>query len=194
MVSKKMLLLTPVVISLAIAGCSNKRKVKKEDLSYTLSDMSTYETPDWVFDETQLGQKDKEYKYFVGDYDNVNKVLCQKGARANATEKLVAEISQEINSIYSNKVGDDNGKIDAKTEANIKHQIQSKLGGVENVASYWEQKNYKKSLGADADKKVYSCYQAVKIKKSTMKEIADTITNATIKANSNYNGNQGNNQ
>ena len=190
---KRMLVLMPVVLSLAVVSCSNKRKVQKDKLTYTLADMSTYETPDWVFDDTQIGKGDKDYKYFIGDSDNVNKVLCKKGASANATEKLVSEISQEIHSTYVSQVGDVNGKIDAKTEANIKHQIQTKLGGVESVASYWEQKNYKKSLGADEDKKVYSCYQVVKIKKSTMKEIADTITNATLKASANYGANNGNN-
>ena len=190
---KKMLVLMPVVLSLAVVSCSSKRKVQKDKLTYTLADMSTYETPDWVFDEMRIGKGDKDYKYFVGDSDNVNKVLCKKGARVNATEKLASEISQEINSTYASQVGDINGKIDTKTEAKIKHQIQTKLGGVEDVASYWEWKNYQKALGADEDKKVYSCYQVVKIKKSTMKEIADTITNATLKASANYSSNNSNN-
>ena len=178
---KKLVILAPIVVSLVVAGCSSKRDVKKDKLSYTLSDVSTNKTPDWVFDDSQIGKKDREYKYFVGDYDNVNKVLCKKGATANAAEKVVSEISQEIDSRFANKIDDDNQKIDAKANVDIKHQIQSKLGGIESVASYWEQKNYKKSLGADEDRKVYSCYQAVRIKKSDMKKIADAITNATLK-------------
>ena len=183
--NRLLLLLAPVFISLVIIGCSSKRSVKKDQLSYTLSDMSTDETPDWIFDSSELGKKDTEYKYFVGEYDNVNKVLCRKGASADATEKVVAEISQEIDSVFANNVSNANENVNAISNADIKHKIQSKLGGIENVASYWEQKNYKKELGADADKKVYSCYQAVKIKKSTIKEISDSVTNSTVRINNN---------
>ena len=182
---KKLIIIAPVVASLAIAGCSSKRKVKKEKLSYTLSDMSTNETPDWVFDDTLIGKGDKENKYFIGEYDNVNKVLCKKGATADATEKLMAEISQEVDSLFANNTSDLNGKIDTNIKADIKHKIQSKLGGIESVSSYWEQKNYKKSLGADKDEKVYSCYQVVKISKAQMKEIAESVTNATLRKNEN---------
>ena len=185
--NKLLLLSIPICISLIILGCSSKRSVKKDQLSYTLSDMSADETPDWVFDSSELGKKDTEYKYFVGEYDNVNKVLCRKGASADATEKVVAEISQEIDSIFANNVSNANGNVNAISNADIKHKIQSKLGGIENVTSYWEQKNYKKELGADIDKKVYSCYQAVKIKRSTIKEISDSITKPTLRLNNNKN-------
>ena len=161
---------TCVVLSLTVIGCSKKRNVKKDKISYTLSDMSTNETPDWIFDSSELGKKDKDYKYFVGEYENVNKVLCKKGASADATEKVVSEISQDINSQFDNDVNNTNENINVITNAKIKHQIQSRLGGVENVTSYWEQKHYQKALGADADKKVYSCYQVVKIKKSAIKD------------------------
>ena len=95
--SGTMFLLTAVALSLVVVGCSKKRNVKKDKISYTLSDMSMNETPDWIFDNSELGKKDKDYKYFVGEYENVNKVLCKKGASADATEKVVAEISQDIN-------------------------------------------------------------------------------------------------
>lgn len=183
--NKAIFLSTTVALSLMFIGCSKKRNVKKDKISYTLSEMSTNETPDWIFDSSELGKKDKDYKYFVGEYENVNKVLCKKGASADATEKVVSEISQDINSQFDNDITNANENINAITNAKIKHQIQSRLGGVENVTSYWEQKHYQKTLGADADKKVYSCYQVVKIKKSAIKEISDSVTESTIRINNN---------
>lgn len=188
---KKNVVLTSLVIGSIIAtsntSCSSKRKVKKEAITYTLSDISTDgETPDWVFDDSLIGNGDKnnqDYKYFVGEDDNINKTLCTKGASANATEKVVEELSQEIKSNYTKIINNDNDNLDSKINATIQHNIESKLGGIERVKSYWEQRNYQQKLGADKDKKVYFCYQVVKIKKSTMKEISDSVTNATLRAN-----------
>ena len=168
-----------------ITSCSSKRKVAKDAISYTLSDISTNgETPNWVFEGTDSKwEKNKDYTYFIGEDDNKDKMLCQKGASANATEKVIEQISQEVNSKYAQSISNDNGNLDKKANYEIQHQIESKLGGIEHVTAYWEQRNYQKALGADKNEKVYYCYKVVKVANKTLKEIGNSVSDATIRAN-----------
>jgi len=186
---KKMLLsLFIVALCGIITACSSKNKIKLAKPTYEIIDNSTREEnrPNFVFGELDSKwEKDKDYTYFIGEDDNVDKTLCDKGASANATEKVVEQLSQEIKSSYAKVINSDNDNLDRKTSMALQHMIESKLGGVEGVAKYWELRNYKKELGADKNVKMYNCYRVVKVKKSTIQEISDSVSNATVRVNDN---------
>ena len=143
--------------------------------------VSLVERPAWIENVEAISKDDKEYKYFVGDFENINKTLCQKGAEARASEKAVSDIKQKIRSRFVDDVANVNNEVDQQTGAALEKNLNSKLGGIETVASYWEQKNYKVDLGADADSKIYSCYAVVRVKKSTLDNFAKTYNTNTIK-------------
>lgn len=151
-----------ILMLVCINGClfSNKKH-----LNYVISDMSSFETPMWVFDEN-LEDKNDDYEYFISGTDDYDKTLCKKNALFIATEKIVAKISKDIiSSEHFNNV---------KTDY-IKNLIRLNLFNIEKIDNYWEQKKYKKSFGANDDYNIYSCYEAIKIKKEYLKQITDKV-------------------
>ena len=163
-----------------VSGCASNEP-ERENFTYTIADASLDKRPEWLEDLSVLSNGDNDYKYFIGDFENINKTLCQKGAEARASEKVVSDIKQKIRSRFVDDVVNVNGEVDQQTGAALEKNLNSKLGGIETVRSYWELKNYKVDLGADADSKIYSCYAVVRVKKSTLDDFTKTYNTNTIK-------------
>ena len=72
-----------ILMLVCINGClfSNKK------LNYVISDMSSFETPMWVFNEN-FEDKNDNYEYFIAGTDDYDKMLCKKNALFIATEKM----------------------------------------------------------------------------------------------------------
>lgn len=184
----KKMLLSLVLVSVCVLACSSKNKIKLAEPTYEIIDNSSRNNyrPNYVFGELEKSwQKDKEYVYFIGEDDNIDKGLCDKGASANATEKLVEQVSQEIKSSYAKVVNNDNNNIDRKTSMALQHLIESRVGGIENVAKYWELRNYKTKLGAPENVQMYNCYRVVKISRDSLERISESVSKATIRENDN---------
>ena len=166
--------------SVLIAGCASNAP-ERENFTYTIADASLDKRPEWLEDLSVLSNGDNDYKYFIGDFENINKTLCQKGAEARASEKVVSDIKQKINSRFVDDVVNVNGEVDQQTGAALEKNLRSKLGGIETVRSYWELKNFKVKMGADEDEKIYSCYAVVKVKKATLDNLANNFNENNIK-------------
>ena len=139
------------------------------ELDYTLLDTSSSETPKWIFDHSLIKKDDKIYEYFIGEYDDYDKVKCEKGALLDAVEKIINEISQEIiknNNLEKNKKND---------LEKLKDNIRLKINGIEKVTDYWEQKKYKYKRSL-IDNKMYSCYKIVRIKKLSINRLKNSIS------------------
>ena len=166
--------------ALVVSGCASNEP-ERENFTYTIADASLDKRPEWLEDLSVLSNGDNEYKYFIGDFENINKTLCQKGAEARASEKAVSDIKQKIRSRFVDDVVNVNGEIDQQTGAALEKNLNSKLGGIETVRSYWELKNFKVKMGADADSQLYSCYAVVKVKKATLDNLANNFNENNIK-------------
>jgi len=187
MISKKAFI-SFLVLSVSLSCCSSKLNVNLAKPTYDVLDNSSRENkrPAYVFGELESKwEKDKEYEYFIGEDDNTVKTLCMKGAQVDATEKVVKQLSQEMNSNFEKSVKNENDNVQTSTSMNTMDKIYSKIGGIKNVANYWELRQYKKELGAEQNKKLYTCYSVVKISKATLNEVSDSVTSAQIRANDN---------
>lgn len=165
---------------LVISGCASNVP-ERENFTYTIADASLDKRPEWLENLSVLSNGDDEYKYFIGDFENINKTLCQKGAEARASEKVVSDIKQKIRSRFVDDVVNVNGEVDQQTGAALEKNLNSKLGGIETVRSYWELKNFKVKMGAEEDSQVYSCHAVVKVKKATLDNFANNFNENNIK-------------
>ena len=168
------------VSALFVSACASNAP-EREKFSYTIADASLQERPAWIEHVDAISKDDKDYKYFVGDFENINKTLCQKGAEARASEKVVSDIKQKIRSRFVDDVVNVNGEVDQQTGAALEKNLNSKLGGIETVRSYWELKNFKVKMGAEEDSQIYSCHAVVKVKKATLDNLANNYNENNIK-------------
>ena len=168
-----------VLIGGFLVGCSHGPK--RDAYTYTIADSSAQERPEWTEDFTLVGKKDKDYKYFVGEFENINKTLCQKGAKANAGEKVAEEVYRINYGDYTNNAtSDENDNVTERVEAYTKQVVNSNLGGVENYTTYWELKNFQTKLGAERDYKTYHCYAVIRVKKDTLDTFAKQVNEKSL--------------
>ncbi len=154
---RKILPLIVIIILFNAVGCKN--------LNYILLETSSKNVPNWVFDHDLITKNnDDEYLYVVGESDEQDKTLCEKNASLYAIDIIIENIYKNINNNLKNENKND-----------IKEKIMLNINGIETVDSYIELKKYKKSLGAKANERLYSCYKVIKIKKSSMKKIIEKL-------------------
>ena len=175
-----------VLISLSVlsvmAGLTNCSSGPKRDAyTYTIADSSAKDRPDWIEDFSKAGEKDDEYKYFVGEFENINKTLCQKGAKANAGEKIAEEVMRINYGDYTNNAINENDNVNERAEAYTKQVVNSNLGGIENYTAHWELKNFQTKMGADRDYKSYHCYAVVRAKKDLLDRFAQQVNEKSLK-------------
>lgn len=179
MQNKVLVSFSVLALASVLANCSHGPK--RDDYTYTIADSSAQERPEWTEDFSLIGKKDENYKYFVGEFENLNKTLCQKGAKANAGEKIAEEVYRINYGDYINNATSDNEVINEKVEAYTKQVVNSNLGGVENVTAYWELKNFQTKLGAERDYKSYHCYAVVKVKRDVLDKFAKQVNEKSLK-------------
>lgn len=149
-----------------LAGCASFKP------TYELIDASETSVPKWVRQEKAAtidsSSEAKEYRYFVDEAENINKRLCLKSAETRATQKVAAEIAQELVNKYAEMTKSEDDQALAKMKENLKQNIQVNLHGVAVAGKYWEQRFYKLEKGADKDYKTYKCDANVKMKKADL--------------------------
>ena len=177
--NKYIISLSVLSIISGLASCSSGPK--RDAYTYTIADSSSPDRPEWTEDFTLVGKKDKDYKYFVGEFENVNKTLCQKGAKANAGEKVAEEVYRINYGDYTNTASNDNNdNVSEAMESYTKQVVNSHLGGVENYTTYWELKNFQTKLGAERDYKSYHCYAVIRVKKDTLDKFAKQVNEKSL--------------
>ena len=152
---------------------------------YVVTDASKSSSPSWIAQskahKIDSSSEAKQNRYYVNDAQNVNQRLCLKAAETRATQKIAAEIAQEIMSKFEeiNKSQDDTAN--SKMKDTLEQNIQVNLHGVVVGDTYWEKRAYKKELGAEKDYTSYKCDVVVKIKKTALEEALNAYKEKTLK-------------
>jgi hypothetical protein len=162
-----------------LAACSSLKP------DYTITDASHSSRPDWIqpeyVKESDSSANRKEYRYYVDSSENINQRLCLKSAEARATQKVAAEIAQEIVSHYEERVLSNNETAQEQLSENLAQNLQVILHGIRFQNQYWEKRVYKQELGALKDYATYKCDVVVKIKKTEIIQALETYKTLTVR-------------
>lgn len=173
------ILMTMALLGLFVScGSSDKNQAPREFThTYKIVGAKTAEMPEWI-NEPQEWAEDKldnykEYRLFVYDTEPKNsRAIACKIAKANANANIAAEITQFIKqSLATSSNGDPTDmdeKLDEFVETTLAQEVQSFIVGASVHRTYWEQRAYKKEMGADRDYKGYTCAALVKMKKTNL--------------------------
>ncbi len=169
---KKILGLT---VALTVSACSSSPKQNPErDFEgpvFQLMDASSKRLPLWI-ETPEEGDKAKnreENRYFVSESSHSNKRLCTRSAEARATTKIAQEVAQFIKNSYAEATqGAPDEEVSEYMQEQLAQETQSFLVGAGVIQNYWEQRRYKKELGADEDEVKFQCYALVRISKKSL--------------------------
>jgi hypothetical protein len=196
-------LISLVALSLILASCgsSDKREEatpppapeKDFEMEYVLSDASEGDRPDWILNPYKAdGElKASKFRYFVSEGKNRNKRLCMKSSQARATAQVAGEITQFIKNTYSEATqGSEDEDVTQYMQEQLTQEIQSFIVGARVGRKYWEQRKYKKDMGASKDYKIFNCYSLVQIEKGNLnkmirmarQKILASISDSEVKA------------
>lgn len=151
---------------------------------YVVTNASEKSAPKWIAQpkasKVDSGSEAKKHRYYVNDAQNVNQRLCLKSAETRATQKIAAEVAQELMSKYEEKTHSDNDVANQQVKDSLQQNIQVNLHGVTVAGSYWEQRAYKKEMGAEKDYTSYKCDVVAKIKKEALVEALEAYKAKTL--------------
>lgn len=161
------------ILFLSFVGCSSAPEKREFEKDYSVIDAKYAAIPEWLNEPQDWARQndvkdEKTHRYFVADVGPINHrgMACQH-AKAKATADIASEITQFIkNSFGASAMGDpteSDQALEQYVEDTLAKEVQSFVVGAEVYRTYWEKRSYKKSLGADADKKGYVCHALVKI-------------------------------
>jgi len=168
-------------VLLSLGACSSNKK-----LDYVVTDFSNNKKPVWIQDLKKFEKKKEnnfsQFKYFKSESESINKRLCEKSAMANVDSSIAAEISSEIDDLYSGltEVQLEETLLSDTKKEQMKTLIKNNLVGVEMSDAYWEKRAYSIQLGAEKDKVAYYCYQLARVKKDVHDKIINEMINKTI--------------
>ena len=163
------------ILCLVCYGCSSDQKrPRKFKLSYQVIDAQQAVLPQWTDHPRPWAEKHdkkdiKDHRYFIyhTDLKNSRSLAC-KIATANATAIVAGEISQTVKESLGHGVEGDTSNTDEKleeyVESTLTRQIQSAVVGARVHRTYWEERSYRKDLGAKQDRQGFTCAVLVKIK------------------------------
>lgn len=162
---------------LAISACSSEPKQNPErDMEgpvFQLMDASNKRLPLWI-ETPELGDKAKnreKNRYFVSESSHGNKRLCTRSAEARATTKIAQEVAQFIKNSYAEATqGSADEEVEQYMQEQLAQETQSFLVGAGVIKNYWEQRRYKKEMGAQEDAVKFECYALVRISKGSLEK------------------------
>lgn len=174
--------LSLLIVAACISACSSNKK-----LDYVITETSTDKKPVWIdniskYEKNKDNESDK-YKYFRSEAESINRATCEQAAIANRNKAIAAEISSEIDNLYSGLTEVQSEELvtsDSKKEE-TRNLVKGKLSGVELKDSYWEKRKYSTELGADKDKVSYRCYQLARVKRKVHDKIVNEMINKQLK-------------
>ena len=167
-------------------------EIKKE---YEVRDASSNFRPGWIEDaEVWAKQNEKDldknrFFSFETEPKVVRSVACDI-AKANAR----ADIAGEITTFIEKTLGttqEGNASIDLNApklsplkeymENTLAEKVQSLIHGASVVKTYWEQREYKKSLGAKEDFKAFTCAVLIRMESDRLKKSVDEAASFVAK-------------
>ena len=162
--------------------------IKKE---YEVRDASSNFRPGWIEDaEVWAKQNEKETDKNRFFEPKVTRGAACDLAKANARVDIASEITTYIEkSLGTSQEG--NASVDLNNpklaplkeymENTLAEKIQSMIHGAEVVKTYWEQREYKKSLGAKDDFKAYTCAVLIRMDAERLKKSVDEAASFVVK-------------
>lgn len=204
----KKILTSICVLSLAgLAACSSSKKetmverpvedvknteIKKE---YEVRDASSNFRPGWIEDaEVWAKQNEKgidKNRFF--SYESEPKVT--RGVACDIAKANVrADIASEITTFIEKTLGttqEGNASVDMNNpklsplkeymENTLAEKVQAMIHGASVVKSYWEQREFKKSLGAKEDFKAYTCAVLIRMDADRLRKSVEEAASFVVK-------------
>lgn len=198
---KKVLVI--VASMLLIVSCSSEKKkptsedrpleevkhtgIKKE---YEVRDASSDIRPAWIEDaEVWAKQNEKDldkFRFFSFETEpQVKRTAACDVAKANVNADIASEISNFISKTFAQST-EGNAAVDLNDpklaplreymSTNLAQKVQSMINGAAIVKTYWEQREYKQSLGAKNDFKAYTCAVLVRMNAETLKKAIENAS------------------
>ena len=198
---KKVLII--VASMLLIVSCSSEKKkptsedrpleevkhtgIKKE---YEVRDASSDIRPAWIEDaEVWAKQNEKDldkFRFFSFETEpQVKRTAACDVAKANVNADIASEISNFISKTFAQST-EGNAAVDLNDpklaplreymSTNLAQKVQSMINGAAIVKTYWEQREYKQSLGAKNDFKAYTCAVLVRMNAETLKKAIENAS------------------
>lgn len=198
---KKVLII--VASLLLIVSCSSEKKkptsedrpleevkhtgIKKE---YEVRDASSDIRPAWIEDaEVWAKQNEKDldkFRFFSFETEpQVKRTAACDVAKANVNADIASEISNFISKTFAQST-EGNAAVDLNDpklaplreymSTNLAQKVQSMINGAAIVKTYWEQREYKQSLGAKNDFKAYTCAVLVRMNAETLKKAIENAS------------------
>lgn len=174
-------LMMMLMVSLLVAcGSSKKEEPKPREFQkdYQVVDAQYGIIPSWINEPQEWAyDKDKrdsgEHRYFVYETEPKNsRAIACKIAKANAVAGVAGEITQFIKQSLGASVQGDasdfDQKLDEYVETTLAQETQAFVVGARAHRTYWEQRAYRKELGANRDYKGFTCAALVKISKRNL--------------------------
>lgn len=167
-------------------------EIKKE---YEVRDASSNFRPGWIEDaEVWAKQNEKgldKNRFFSFETEpKVSRSVACDIAKANARTDIASEITTFIEKTLGT-TQEGNASIDLNSpklsplkeymENTLAEKVSSLIHGAEVVKTYWEQREYKKSLGAKEDFKSYTCAVLIRMDADRLKKSVDEAANFVAK-------------
>jgi hypothetical protein len=204
----KKILTSICILSLTgLAACSSSKKVpvverpledvkhseiKKE---YEVRDASSNFRPGWIEDaevwakQNEKGTDKNRFFSYESEAKVARGVACDI-AKANVRSDIASEIATYIEkSLGTTQEG--NASIDMNgpklvplkeyMENTLAEKIQSMIHGASVVKTYWEQREFKKDLGAKDDFKAYTCAVLIRMDAERLKKSVEEAANFVVK-------------
>lgn len=200
-------ILTSIVL-LSLTACSSTPKkepiverpveevkhteIKKE---YEVKDASSNFRPGWIEDaEVWAKQNEKDLdknRFFSFETEpKVTRGVACDIAKANARVDIASEISTFIQKTLGTSQ-EGNASVDMNNpklaplkeymENTLAEKVQSMIHGASVIKTYWEQREYKKSLGAKEDFKAFTCAVLIRMEGERLRKSVDAAANFVVK-------------
>ncbi len=177
---KKILSLVMLLSLVSFVGCGSKEKkevVKVVEPSvqtqpdFIIQEMSAKNYPKWIKspDKGDKSKFRKKNRYFVNSSEHASKRLCLKSAEARATAHVAGEIAQFIKNTYAEATqGGGDEDVSEYMQEQLAQETQAFVVGSRVLRTFWEKRFYKEELGAEEDKRIFSCFALVRISKKNL--------------------------
>ncbi|MDR0572383.1 MAG: hypothetical protein LBG48_06045 [Rickettsiales bacterium] len=161
--------------AIMLASCGVR--IKKD---FIITEVSSERRPAWV-KKMMYEPKGSEYKFFVSEAENVDRRLCDKSAGSRGAVLISSEIASRIDNTYQEVAESKNLEKESFSNEKLQQTIKSYLAGIEKHDSYWEKRSYQKKLGSEQDVVKYTCFNLLKMKKTTYDRAVELSVNRMFK-------------
>jgi hypothetical protein len=203
----KKLTLLLLTLALSFSCSSEKKKPTQEDRpleevkhtgiqkEYEVRDSSSDFRPTWIEDaEIWAKQNEKgldKNRFFSFETEpKVNRSAACDMAKANISADIASEITNFIEKTFAQStegnasVNLNDPKLSPLKEYmsnTLAQKVQSLIHGAAIVKTYWEQREYKKALGAKEDFKAYTCAVLVRMDAERLRKSVDEAASFVAK-------------